>query len=260
MPLDDYTFPEMKSRYSEPSWSTSKLTLKGVPETRIKDKPTQRTLSEPASKSTKGNMVKPPSAVGVDTTAFSHDRQKRRSPHGRQTKSLPSDLQDDTHETKQYQNAEQAHIRAKAAERQALSSKLTSLIETTTPSIPSFASDDTGHAPSRPRKRQLFGRAISNASNASSVASRSAAELHDVFGDDDKEADNESEPPATQLEYRGDRAKECRAALMSRMMGSSGEFKPAAPTPVAPTLSMIARTTRTLRKRDKTEQHVFGFM
>ncbi|GKT99220.1 brct protein [Fusarium langsethiae] len=178
--------------------------------------------------------------------------------HDEETTSVPSDLQDDAQEAKQ-QNTDQAHIRAKAAERQALSSKLTSLIETTTPSLPSFASDDTDHAPPRPRKRQLFGRAISNASNASSVASRSAAELHDVFGDDDKEADNGSEPPATQLEYRDDKAKECRAALMNRMMGGSGEFKPA-PMPAAPTLSMIAGGTRTLRKRDKSEQHVLGFM
>ncbi|CAF3456099.1 unnamed protein product [Fusarium graminearum] len=341
VPLDDYIFPEIKSRYSETSQPASKPTPRAVPETRIQGKPIQRTLSEPASKPTKGNTPRPPSAAGVDTMAFAHDspekgkssrktnakaapvsnstisaefvtarthptaanslpkdkdfdaplgnvplskvpqprmngspsptKQQKALPrtrsdpttikhHDEETTSLPSDLQEDAQETKQHQNAEQAHIRAKAAERQALSSKLTSLIETTTPSIPSFASDDTDHAPSRPRKRQLFGRAISNASNASSVASRSAAELHDVFGDDDKEADNGSEPPATQLEYRDDRAKECRAALMSRMMGGSDEFKPAAPTPAAPTLSMIAGTTRTLRKRDKTEQHVFGFM
>jgi hypothetical protein len=329
VPLDDYIFPEIRSRYSETSRPASKATPKAAPEARTQSKQIQRTLSEPGPKPTKGNTPKPPPAAGVDTTAFAHDSPEKgksakkttkkavpapdsaisaefvtarthptttnslpkdkdfgaplgnvpltkvpqtrmkgspspskqlkalprtRSdpiairPYDEETTSLPSDLQDDVQEVNQQQNAEQARLHAKAAERQALSSKLTSLIETTTPNLPSFASDDTDHAPPRPRKRQLFGRAISNASNASSVASRSAAELHDVFGDDDKEADNGSEPPATQLEYRDDKAKECRAALMNRMMGGSGEFKPA-PTPAAPTLSMIAGATRTLRKR-----------
>ena len=328
VPIDNYIFPEIKSRYSETSQPASRVAAKGVPEAREQSKPIQRTLSEPARKLAKTNTPKPPPAAGVDTSAFAHDspekvKSARRSTtksaaaadsaisaefvtarthpvttnslpkdkdfdaplgevppskvpqarrdgspspvkqsalsrtrsdpittksHTEETESFPSDLQDDSQQAKQQHNAEQARLRAKAAERQALSSKLTSLIETTTPNLPSFASDDTDHAPARPRKRQLFGRAISNASNASSVASRSAAELHDVFGDEDKEADNQSEPPATQLEYRDDKAKECRAALMSRMMGGSGEVKPA-PTPAAPTLSTIAGATRTLRKR-----------
>jgi hypothetical protein len=155
----------------------------------------------------------------------------------------PNPQENPFQQTKQ-QTAEQARLRAKAAERQALSSKLTSLIETTTPNLPSFASDDTEQTAPR-RKRQLFGRAISNASNTSSVASRSAAELHDVFGDEDKDGENQSEPPATQLEYRDDKAKECRAALMSRMMGGSGEVKPASTS----TQNLVGGGTRTLRKR-----------
>ncbi|RGP79242.1 s-m checkpoint control rad4 [Fusarium longipes] len=305
VPLDDYIFPEIKSRYSETSQPASKATPKTVPEARAKSKPIQRTLSEPAPKPIKGNTPKPPPAAEVDTTAFTHDIPEKeksarkttikgapvidsaisaefvtaRTHHTTTTNSLPKDkdsnaalndiplskapqarMDESPSPTKQDKALSRARsdpvttnsFDAKAAERQAISSKLTSLIETTTPNLPSFASDDTDHAPPRPRKRQLLGRAISNASNASSVASRSAAELHDVFGDDDKEADNESEPPATQLEYRDDRAKEFRAALMNRMMGGSGEFKPApapTPTPAAPTLSMIAGATRTLRKR-----------
>ncbi|RBQ67055.1 hypothetical protein FVER53590_08970 [Fusarium verticillioides] len=165
-----------------------------------------------------------------------------------ETTDNPLTPQENIQQAKQHENAEQARLRAKAAERQALSSKLTSLIETTTPNLPSFASDETEQPAPRPRKRQLFGRAISNASNASSVASRSAAELHDVFGDEDKDPENqESEPPATQLEYRDDKAKECRAALMSRMMGSGGvEVKAAASTA---TQNIGPGSTRTLRKR-----------
>lgn len=329
VPLDDYIFPEIKSRYSETSQPTSKLAAKPAPDARTQSKAIQRTRSEPAPKLAKGSTPRPPPAAGVDTTAFAHDspekgRSSRKAttkaipapdtgisaefvtarthpattnslpkdkdfdaplgevplakvpqtrmdgspslvkqhtalsrtrsdpvtakPHTEEPTGLPSDPQNGLQEVKHQHNAEQARLRAKAAERQALSSKLTSLIETTTSNMPSFASDDTDQAAPRPRKRQLFGRAISNASNASSVASRSAAELHDVFGDEDKEADNGSEPPATQLEYRDDKAEECRAALMSRMRGGSGEVKHT-PAPAAPTLSMIAGTTRTLRKR-----------
>ncbi|KAG7413989.1 S-M checkpoint control protein rad4 [Fusarium oxysporum f. sp. rapae] len=165
-----------------------------------------------------------------------------------ETTDNPPTPQENIQQAKQQENAEQARLRAKAAERQALSSKLTSLIETTTPNLPSFASDETEQPAPRPRKRQLFGRAISNASNASSVASRSAAELHDVFGDEDKDPENqESEPPATQLEYRDDKAKECRAALMSRMMGSGGVGVKTAASTV--TQNIVPGPTRTLRKR-----------
>ncbi|KAF5664149.1 s-m checkpoint control rad4 [Fusarium heterosporum] len=320
VPLDDYIFPEIKSRYSEKSRVTPKLAPKPISEVRPQQKPVTRTHSEPAARPTKASVQKPPSGAGVDTTAFDRDSPEKPSrkgitkdaapdsaisadfatarTHPKTTNSLPEDrdfdapladvpqarlnrspspgklhtalprtLSDPTskvtanppeetanlaqdppepplQQTKQ-QTAEQARLRAKAAERQALSSKLTSLIETTTPNLPSFASDDTEQAAPRPRKRQLFGRAISNASNASSVASRSAAELHDVFGDEDRDVENQSEPPATQLEYRDDKAKECRAALMSRMMGGSGEVKPASPG----TQKIVAGGTRTLRKR-----------
>ncbi|KAM0200850.1 hypothetical protein ACHAPA_004848 [Fusarium lateritium] len=321
VPLDDYIFPEIKSRYSEKDQVTPKPPPKPVSETRAQHKSIQRTHSEPAVKPTKPNMLKPQSGAGVDTTAFDKDSPEKSSrkmttkatapdatisadfatarTHQKTTNSLPKETDFDApladvpqarlnrsppptkqhtalprtrsdptskattdppaeetadvspnpqenpfQQTKQ-QTAEQARLRAKAAERQALSSKLTSLIETTTPNLPSFASDDTEQTAPRPRKRQLFGRAISNASNTSSVASRSAAELHDVFGDEDKDAENQSEPPATQLEYRDDKAKECRAALMSRMMGGSGEVKPASTS----TQNLVGGGTRTLRKR-----------
>ncbi|KAF4453312.1 hypothetical protein F53441_3975, partial [Fusarium austroafricanum] len=289
VPLDDYIFPEIKSKYPETSQPAPKPAPKPAPENRQNHKSIQRTHSEPVSKSTETNMSKPPSGAGVDTSAFDRDSPEKSarkvttkpasaiSPdfvtartHPTTANSLPKDHdfdspltevpqarlnrspsptkhtilprtrsdptsniaattsyseeiasvhtnpQENIEQRKQNEYAEQARLRAKAAERQTLSSKLASLIETTTPNLPSFASDDTEPAAPRPRKRQLFGRAISNASNASSVASRSAAELHDVFGDEDKDAENqESEPPATQLEYRDDKAKECRAALMS---------------------------------------------
>ncbi|KAF4982518.1 hypothetical protein FZEAL_1869 [Fusarium zealandicum] len=135
----------------------------------------------------------------------------------------------DQQRIQQLKQAEQARLRAKAAERQALSSKLTTLIETTTSNLTSnlsHTSEDPEPVAPRPRRRQILGRAISNASNASSA--RSAAEAPDTLGDEEHDAEGrEVEPPSTQLEYRDDKAQECRAALMSRMMGGSGEVKPA---------------------------------
>ncbi|KAF5024730.1 hypothetical protein F66182_3162 [Fusarium sp. NRRL 66182] len=326
VPLDDYIFPEIKSRYSEASQVAPEPAPKPTPEaqSRTRHKSIQRTHSEPVIKPTKTTIPKPPPGAGVDRTAFDHDspekpvkkvtanpapvpdsalsadfatarthpatieslpidhdfdaplaeipqaRLSKSPPPPKRTTTMPRTRSDptkkatttDSHaektpsalsnpeeqrvqQMKPQENAEQARLRAKAAERQALSSKLASLIETTTPNLPSFTSDDTEHAPPRPRKRQVLGRAISNASNTSSIASRSAAEIHDAYGDEKDAEGQEAEPPSTQLEYRDDKAQECRAALMSRMMGGSVEVKPAA----AGTQSIAAVGGRTLRKR-----------
>ncbi|XP_044718910.1 twin BRCT domain-containing protein [Hirsutella rhossiliensis] len=128
---------------------------------------------------------------------------------------------------------EKARKQAREAERQVLSSKLSSLIHSTT-------TDADGREPrsqtavARPRRRQVFGRAISNASNASSAASadggRPAPEsLRSVAagGADNDVAAAESRqsasrtpppPPATQLEYRDPQVLESKAALVSKMM------------------------------------------
>ncbi|KAK7403104.1 protein kinase activating protein dpb11 [Neonectria punicea] len=140
-------------------------------------------------------------------------------------------------EQEEQQRAEEAKKQAKAAERQALASKLTSLIESTgsTASITArttsrvladvAAPDDE---PPRPRRRRIFGRAISNVSNASSDAARSDS-LRESDAAGSQAAHQPQEPPSTQLEYRDPRAQECKAALMSRMMGgsASGDAKPA---------------------------------
>ncbi|KAF4961074.1 hypothetical protein FSARC_10308 [Fusarium sarcochroum] len=227
------THPTTTNTNSLPKDQDFDAPLAEVPQSRLNKSPSPtkqhttlpRTRSDPTSK------------VTITTDSHTED-----------TTDVPSNPQEQRQQQQQtkHQNVEQARLRAKAAERQALSSKLTSLIETTTPNLPSFASDDTEHAPPRPRKRQLLGRAISNASNTSSITSRSAAELHDVFGDEKDVEGQDAEPPATQLEYRDDKAKECRAALMSRMMGGSGvEVKPAA----TGTPPMTAGGGRTLRRR-----------
>jgi hypothetical protein len=67
-----------------------------------------------------------------------------------------------------------------------------------------------------------------------------------MMGDDFNSAEpKEVEPPSTQLEYRDEKAEECRAALISRMMGESGDVKPVARA----TQSIGVVGGRTLRKR-----------
>lgn len=124
---------------------------------------------------------------------------------------------------------EEARQAAKASERQRLTSRITSLLDSAKPTPPmEFDAAAAGSAPAqtRPRKRQILGRAISNVSNASSAASgpapesmRSASALG--AGLDEEDDGEEREPPSTQLEYRDPQAMERKAMLMSRMM--SGE-------------------------------------
>jgi hypothetical protein len=100
---------------------------------------------------------------------------------------------------------------AKATERQALSSKLTNLLSTST-SIPS---PDTEEPTARPRKRQILGRAVSNMSAGSSAASAPATAAPEDEGN--------RTPPRTQIGYADPDAMGHKAALMDRMMGGTGE-------------------------------------
>ncbi|KAI8668140.1 hypothetical protein NCS55_00838400 [Fusarium keratoplasticum] len=201
-----------------------------------KQEPMPRTRSDPTSKSS--------TTTHQDITTHQDTTEAHDNSHQERLQQLKQQQQ-----KQQQQDAEQARLRAKAAERRALSTKLTSLIETTTPNLTSnlsHTSDDPEHPPPRPRRRQILGRAISNASNASSVASRSAHDQSEIMGDDFNSAEpKEVEPPSTQLEYRDEKAEECRAALISRMMGESGDVKPVARA----TQSVGVVGGRTLRKR-----------
>lgn len=129
--------------------------------------------------------------------------------------------------------AEQARKQAREAERQVLSSKLSSLIQSTTADTDGRDSRSQTAA-ARPRRRQVFGRAISNASNASSATSAEAGRpapesLRSVAGGGSDDDDGAAEagraasrtpppPPATQLEYRDPQVLESKAALVSKMM------------------------------------------
>ncbi|KJZ72089.1 hypothetical protein HIM_08544 [Hirsutella minnesotensis 3608] len=156
--------------------------------------------------------------------------------------------------------AEEARKQAKEAERQALSSKLSTLIQSATGDSDASESRSQGAAP-RPRRRQVFGRAISNASNASSAASiEGGRPVPDVLrsvtaggSDDDFAAAGHDDgaqatpPPATQLEYHDPEVLKSKAALVSKMMGSKGAAAAVASASHAPSVGSMGG--RALRKR-----------
>ncbi|KAL6894832.1 BRCT domain-containing protein [Trichoderma evansii] len=144
--------------------------------------------------------------------------------------SKPSPAPGSTTTTKQAQEEQEAEKQrqlAAAELRQGLTTALSDLI----PLPPKSTSLNDNHHPNqsdaiRRRRQKILGRAISNASNASSATSIdavvprvAAAALHD---DDDEEQQQQGQsPPATQLEYRDPEAMETKAMLMSRMTGAA---------------------------------------
>lgn len=131
-----------------------------------------------------------------------------------------------------------------AAERQALSSKLASLLEGTggtvgntsfESSVSNAGADDRAAAR---RKRKIIGRVISNASAVSSGSQEMSTTTRDklarthsaVIHEDDSPGEEEEQaaaaaaaagPTATQLEYDDPDATRSKARLMSRMLGRS---------------------------------------
>ncbi|KAG5929526.1 hypothetical protein E4U42_005553 [Claviceps africana] len=152
----------------------------------------------------------------------------------------------------------------KASERQALSSKLSDLIQATTGPVSS--NDGNSHAQAasaRPRRRQLLGRAVSNVSNGSSAASHSGegsgsgprqmtdslrAAVAAGTEEDDGMQGQEAPPPATQLEYADPDAMQMKQEIMSRMMaGASASHDGRSATAHDATGTMVGG--RCLRKR-----------
>ncbi|KAH7307978.1 BRCT domain-containing protein [Stachybotrys elegans] len=154
--------------------------------------------------------------------------------------------------TEEKRKAEEDQKRAKDAERQALTSKITSLIHSTTEGAVVQEEDASKTVP-RPRRRQILGRAISNVSNGSSIASVDASKSNIDTPRPAEIADSEDEdaqPPATQLGYSDPEAQEYKAALLSRMMGENGEIKSMGSTAPRRSISMGEISgPRVLRKR-----------
>lgn len=129
---------------------------------------------------------------------------------------------------------------AKTAERQALTSKLTTLLDSTATS----ADEDTPQQPApRPRRRQILGRAISNVSAGSSAPTSASASANA----EQQHGEAESEqPPQTQIQYYDPEAQDHKAALMERMMGGSGDVNK---TARASTKTAAVVGGRSLRRR-----------
>lgn len=184
-----------------------------------------RHKSDPTGSSSSSENVEPrtdraPSAPPVQSIAQPRQEHAKDGSWSYSEDAKPRNVQDE---------ARQA---ARAAERERLTSKITNLLDKTRGQLPGTDFDIVaaaaaagtapgGHA-SRPRKRQILGRAISNVSNASSTGSgpapeslRSAASV--IIGGEQEEEDGR-EPPGTQLEYRDPEAQKRKAQLMSRMM------------------------------------------
>lgn len=314
VPITDYIYPELRSRYS----------VKAESESSAARMPKMPKESQPLGKQKKSATTRPPPGAKVDISAFDdaspekantkkstntnlHDERatpadfantgnknqqdsdtplsekssasinKSPSPAKSTSKplrnksesttdtensdasklqqpSLPDDNKARRDETT-VQNADsEARQAAKASERQRLTSRITSLLDSAKPTPPMEFDAAVGSAPAqpRPRKRQILGRAISNASNASSGGSgqvpesmRSASALG---GLDDDEHDNEDhEPPSTQLEYRDPQAQERKAMLISRMMSGEDAANGAVSTTASGEDTIVGG--RTLRKR-----------
>lgn len=183
--------------------------------TRTRSEPWPRSLAEKTAGSVRGPSAPPPNDPAEGRRAEVQVEEARRKAD------------------------EEARKQAREAERQVLSSKLSSLIHSTTTDANGRESRSQAAA-ARPRRRQVFGRAISNASNASSAASADTARpapgsLRSVAtggarDDDDAAAAEDGQsaartpppPPATQLEYRDPQVLESKAALVSKMMMVAG--------------------------------------
>ncbi|KHO01213.1 BRCT domain-containing protein [Metarhizium album ARSEF 1941] len=176
----------------------------------------------------------------------------------------------DSRETAAQQDQKKARAaqhQARAAEREALSSRLSSLIDSA--AIPGPL-DGNCHVQAfpRPRRRQLLGRAISNASNGSSAASvdgsgppprqltdslRAAMagvadddvdHDHDHDHDHDATCKQDTQPPSTQLQYADPEAQQVKAALMNKMMGRDEPAVSAAQTTAVAGARSLRKPTR----------------
>ncbi|TID02064.1 S-M checkpoint control protein rad4 [Colletotrichum higginsianum] len=112
----------------------------------------------------------------------------------------------------------------KAAEKEALTSKLASLIDFKRSSESVLEEENSGQQSRRPRKR-LFGRAISNASAASSGSTESRMDSMGRTADDYpplQDAEHQ-QPPSTQIQYQDPGAQQHRDKIISKMRGGDGK-------------------------------------
>ncbi|KZL75950.1 BRCT domain-containing protein, partial [Colletotrichum tofieldiae] len=114
----------------------------------------------------------------------------------------------------------------KAAEKEALTSKLASLIDFKRSAESVAEEENSGQQqqqPRRPRKRP-FGRAVSNASAASSGSTESRMDPMGRTADEyQPQQDAEQQPPSTQIQYQDPGAQQHRDKIISKMRGEDGK-------------------------------------
>ncbi|KAH8178764.1 hypothetical protein LIA77_00283 [Sarocladium implicatum] len=170
-----------------------------------------------------------------------------RAPSAPPTEKAPVAQDEETEQDSTHNAAEQQHHAL-------LTSRLNTLVDTG-----AAASFNSAHSMEdlKPRRRQLLGRATSNASATSSIANPPAAPASDagVFGADDNDDDGgavrvegqggqaSQEHPSTQLVYGDPEAQGVKARIMSRMAGED------VPVKVKSAAGQPVTAGRTLRKR-----------
>ncbi|RCI16370.1 hypothetical protein L249_2458 [Ophiocordyceps polyrhachis-furcata BCC 54312] len=197
VPIGEYIFPELRRRYVGSDFSTAPLLPSGS-----------------SSHNFASTMTTKPTTL--DKSIVTHDSAGDRRPSRTHLEPAnPTPQQEETTKAKPPSR--------KDAERQALKSKLTSLIDEPAPSpspSPSSSHHHHHHHHHHHRRRHLLGRAVSNASSTMSSTTAAAAAASAT-----RPAQSLSPPPpppATQLEYLDPQAVECKAALVQKMTMSGG--------------------------------------
>ncbi|KAL7788354.1 BRCT domain-containing protein [Trichoderma ceciliae] len=167
----------------------------------------------------------PPSAPEPARPSLQQEQRSDLAPESTKHTPIPQLPEEAREKGPAAEEVEKQRLLAAAELRQGLTSALSDLIPL--PTSVSLGDPETANAHHQPdpravrrRRQKILGRAISNASNASSAASiDSAAHPPRALQDEDEDEERQlrQSPPATQLEYRDPEAMETKAMLMSRM-------------------------------------------
>ncbi|KAK1981945.1 BRCA1 C terminus domain-containing protein [Colletotrichum cereale] len=161
-----------------------------------------------------------PTPIPVDEESTPVPDQSEPAPPADESQPGTRPVADEEAELKRQRDAQ------KAAEKETLTSKLASLIDSKR-SAESVAEEESSgqQQPRRPRKRP-FGRAISNASAASSGSAESRMDSMGRTADEyqpHQDAGEQPPPPSTQIQYQDPGAQQHRDKIMSKMRGGDGK-------------------------------------
>ncbi|KAK1970147.1 BRCA1 C terminus domain-containing protein [Colletotrichum sublineola] len=197
--------------------------------------PTSEPMAKPARTLVRTTSVADsmePTPIPIDEEPVPIENQSEPLPAADESQAGTRPVEDEEAELKRQTDAQ------KAAEKEALTSKLASLIDSkhSAESVPEEESSgqqqqQQQQQPRRPRKRP-FGRAISNASAASSGSAESrmdsmgrTADEYQPHQDAGQQQQQQSPPPppSTQIQYQDPGAQQHRDKIMSKMRGEDGK-------------------------------------